>query len=111
MEQKINRFYKSKIYKLVCDTPFFYIGATTNTLPKRFSNHKQDAIKYPLRKVYSYFNEIEWKNVKIILIEELRLENTDQLRKEEDRYIRIHLSDPNCLILKKLSTQKKIISP
>ena len=102
MEEKSNRFYKSKIYKIVCNTPFFYIGATTNTLPKRFSNHKQDAMKYPSRKVCSYFNEIKWENVKIILIEELKLENIDQLRKEEDRYVRMHLSDPFCLNIKRV---------
>ena len=101
-ENKTKRFHKSKIYKLVCHTDFYYVGATTNTLPKRLSNHKQDSNKYPSRKVYAYFNEINWENVKIILLEELKLENIDQLRKEEDKYVRAHLSDPYCLNLKRV---------
>ena len=97
MEEKRNRFHKSKIYKLVCQTPFYYIGATTNSLSKRLSEHKRKARKYPERKAYSYFNEIGWENVKIILIEEMKIENIEQLRRIEDDSVRVCLSDTFCL--------------
>jgi len=96
-KEKINRFNHSKIYKIVCDSPYYYIDGTSNSLPKRLSKHKQDAMKYPDRKIYKYFNGINWENVKIILIEELKLNNIDELRREEDIISRSHLNDPYCL--------------
>ena len=95
--KKRNIYEKSKIYKLVCDTPYYYIGATTNSLPKRLSAHKQDAIKNPERKVYKYFNSIKWGNVKIILIKSISCQDVYELKKEEDSIIREHLNNEFCL--------------
>ena len=95
---KKNLYENSKIYKLIDnDNQYFYIGATTTSLSKRFWQHKEKALKVPDRKVYKYFNTIGWENVKIILISEHNLENIEQLRREEDNVIKKHINDENCL--------------
>ncbi len=96
-----NRYNNCKIYKLVSDENFFYIGSICNRLSKRLNTHKQDAKKYPDRKVYKYVNSVGWDRIKIILIEEHYLDNVEQLRREEERVVSMYLHDPKCLNSKK----------
>ena len=92
-----NRYNNSQIYKLVDQVNEYFF--TCNSLSKRLSWHKQNAKKekHKNMKVYKYFNEVGWDNVKIILIEENYLENKQQLLREEDRVIQMYLHDKNCL--------------
>ena len=95
-----NRYNNSKIYKLVDQVNgYFYIGSTCNPLSKRLYWHKNDAKKQSRQntKVYKYFNEIGWDNVKIVLIQENYLDNKDQLLREEDSIIQMYLHDEKCL--------------
>ena len=73
-----NRYNNSKIYKMYdMINGYFYIGSTSDKLSKRFSNHKSRARLSKDMKVYKYFNEIGWENVKIVLMEEHYLENKE----------------------------------
>ena len=95
-----NRYNNSSIYKMQDQiNGYFYIGSTCNPLSKRLSWHKRNANqdKYKNAKVYKYFNEIGWNNVKIVLIEEHYLDNKQQLLREEDRVIQMYLHDEKCL--------------
>ena len=100
-----NRYNNSKIYKLVDQVNgYFYIGSTCNPLSKRLYNHKNVAKIESERKVYKYFNQIGWENVKIVLVEEHYLENKEQLTREEDKVIQIYLHDEKCLNSRHAST-------
>jgi len=69
-----------KIYKLICDNSnFIYIGSTTQPLYKRLNEHKKYGCSS--KKLF------ELGNVKIILIEEVKCENKEQLIKREQYYI------------------------
>ena len=71
----------SKIYKLIChNSDLIYIGSTTQKLFKRLNQHKKSR-KYSSKKLF------ELGNVKIILIEEVKCENKEQLIKREQYYI------------------------
>jgi len=78
---------KFKIYKLLCDNGYFYIGSTISPLSTRLKNHKKDA-KISKSKLYTYINSIGWDKVKIILIEELNSINKTELLEKEYEYIR-----------------------
>ena len=93
-----NRYHHSKIYKLVDQlNEYYYIGSTCQHLSKRLSDHKSKSKTDVERKVYKYFNSIYWENVDIVLMEEHRLENREQLLKEEDRVICMYKQDEKCL--------------
>ncbi|MEI6420963.1 MAG: GIY-YIG nuclease family protein, partial [Lentisphaerota bacterium] len=77
----------------------FYIGSTCNSLAKRLGWHTRDS-KVGInknRKVYQHLNIIGFENVRIVLIAEFYLENTEQLIREETNYIELYKDDPNCL--------------
>ena len=64
------RYANAKVYKLVNTVDdHVYIGSTCLRLSKRKSSHKQSAQKSPNQKVYRHLNNIDWNNVRIILIE------------------------------------------
>ena len=87
---------KSKIYKLVHEDKY-YIGSTTLLLCRRLAGHKQNAKKQINQKCYNYFNNINWDNVKIILIENYPCKSKEELLAKEDEYIRKYLTDDKCL--------------
>lgn len=77
---------KGKIYKLVNDVnDEIYVGSTTQTLKQRLNTHKGLSKIHPNRHVYSKLNEVGWKNVHIILLEEVESSNAYQLL-ERERY-------------------------
>ncbi len=86
------------MYKLI-DTVngYYYIGSTCMPLRKRLSSHKSFANIKSEQKVYKYFNYVGWDNVKIILHSEHYLDNKEQLLREEDNVIQMHLDDTKCL--------------
>jgi hypothetical protein len=70
-----------KIYKLICDnSDLIYIGSTTQPLYKRLNQHKK-------RKECSSKKLFELGNVKIILIEDFKCKNKENLMKKEQYYI------------------------
>ena len=97
-----SKYQNSKVYKIIDNTEnqYYYIGSTTSTLTKRLYNHKREYEIHPEQKKNKYFNSINW-NVRIILINEFKLENRDQLRREEDNIIKTCLNDPKCLNMRR----------
>jgi group I intron endonuclease len=78
----------SKIYKLVNDIDDkIYVGSTATTLAKRLHGHKNSAKRKPDIHVYRHLNTVGWDNVRIVLIESIVVQNKDQLRMNEQRYI------------------------
>ena len=99
--QPINNLYhNSKVYKLQADDQYYYFGSTTQLLCYRLSDHKRSS-RYEKkgRKLYVVFTHDRFINgeIKIVLMEEFKLENRQQLLKEEDKYIQQHINDPLCL--------------
>ena len=93
-----NRYNNTKIYKMYdMINGYFYIGSTCSELSKRIYQHKCKAKHTPDRKVYKYFTEVGWDNVKIVLMEEHFLDNREQQLREEDRAIQIYIDDEKCL--------------
>ena len=79
---------KGKIYKIICnECEKFYIGCTTNTLSRRFYDHKYVAKKLN-SKLYQHMREHDINNFKIILIEDVICSSKDALRATEDKFIR-----------------------
>ena len=78
----------SKIYKIVNSFDnLIYIGSSTNTLPKRFAQHKIAARKNPEQRVYAHLNEVGWENVRIVLVEAFSCANKDELRAREQHWM------------------------
>lgn len=75
---------KGKIYKLICNDGYFYIGSTIKTLNERFLAHKYFS-KKENTKLYNHINILGWNNIKIILLEEI--DNIDNLFIKEKEYI------------------------
>ena len=97
-KSETNRFNKGKIYKIIdMINNFYYIGSTTSTLARRLYEHKQNITRIQSRKVYNYFNEIGFDNIKIILIKEVNVDNRNQLLKAENDIIEECLKDEKCL--------------
>jgi hypothetical protein len=75
---------KGKIYKIVDNTNgHIYIGSTTQKLSQRLSEHRNDSN----RKTCSSREIILNSNYAIVLIEEVKCENKDQLHRRERYYI------------------------
>jgi hypothetical protein len=79
-----------KIYKIVCNlTKECYVGSTTQPLSKRLATHIQDYKKH-LRNAYPFissFSILERGNYDIVLLEEVKCDNKEQLHKEERKHI------------------------
>ena len=90
-----NRYENSEIYKLIDpDSGFYYFGSTCGPLTQRRSTHRTYANKYMERKVYKAFNEIRWKNIKIMLEQYLHLDNKNEPLRAE---IMAHVQDEKYL--------------
>jgi hypothetical protein len=82
---------QAKIYKITNDyNNDIYVGSTCDTLVKRFSYHKADAIhKQKLHKpLYKLINEIGFERFRIELIENVLCNDLYELRQKEGKYIR-----------------------
>ena len=83
MEQKDNKYHKSKIYTIRSPhTDKFYIGSTTQLLSSRYSKHKS-TLKYCSSKEI-----INLGDSYIELLENFKCENREELNKKEGEMIR-----------------------
>lgn len=90
----------AKVYKLVCDDGYYYIGSTTSKyLSQRLTGHKTDSIRphFKDNKLYSHITSIGWDKVKILLIKSVSCSNKDELRMIENEYIVNAENDTLCL--------------
>ena len=85
-----------QIYKLQCTDGHFYIGSTTKSLAKRLRWHKDASVRGTNR-LYTHINSIGWDNVHIELIEKYSYHTINELRKQEDMYIKQHINEVLCL--------------
>ena len=94
-----NRYENAKVYKLIDDNGYYYFGSTCKSLHKRFYDHKQLSNDKVNRKIYSVFTHERFTNqeIKIVLVEQLKLANKEELLKEENKYIEQHLNNEKCL--------------
>ena len=94
-----NRYYNSKVYKLIDDEGYYYYGCTCMPLHKRRYHHQEMAKRKPHRKIYTMFTNDRFLKgeIKIVLVEELKLENKEQLLRAENNYIQQSLDDSKCL--------------
>ena len=82
-----SRYSRGKIYKLTNTIDDkIYIGSTCFILSKRLYNHKQSALKVPTP-AHKYFNEMGWRFVRIVLIENVDAKTKDELIMREQHYI------------------------
>ncbi len=101
-ENKTNRYNNSKVYKLVDDEGYYYYGSTCMPLHKRFFDHKNTSKKAKERKIYTIFTYERFLNneIKIVLVDEFKLQNKEELIREENKYIENSRDDQKCLNLK-----------
>lgn len=89
---------KSKLYRLIDDEGYFYLGTTIESLAVRKAKHKYDA-KGNTRKVYKRF-EGRWDKVQIELVKSCSCNNIDELHLIETEAIRAEKNNPLCLNVK-----------
>jgi group I intron endonuclease len=90
MTEIINRYHKGKIYKIVNDiNDDIYIGSTIKQLSNRMGEHRSTLKKNQKRKVYKVMFELGIEHFRIILVEEYKCDNIDQLRAREDYFIQL----------------------
>lgn len=97
--KEYNKYNNSKIYRLFSDDGYFYYGSTSENIKERLRNHIKTS-KMPVyrdSKVYKYFNEFGWNNVKIETVSEHLFETKKQLKDEKNKYIDKYVNDPKCL--------------
>ena len=99
--------YTGQVYKLLCDDGHYYIGSTISDLKYRLYYHKRHSLFYPDRKVYNHILECGWDKVNIKCIEEVNSNSKDGLRIKENEYIKLALSDPLCLNIKRAHLTKE----
>ena len=106
MEQNItknNKYEHGKIYQLIDNTTgMFYIGSTAlSRLDHRLRNHisHSNYDKHKNTKLYKYFtfDKLKSGDVKIILLEEVNVNNKRELEKIENEYIQRELKNVLCL--------------
>ncbi len=104
MTETKNRFHNSKIYKII-DNAYTktYYGSTIQTLSERMASHRRT---YKLGKygttASEIFKEFGLDNCKIELVESVKCENQDELRKIEGKYIK-----ENACVNKNISGRSK----
>ena len=89
--------YNGRIYQLVCEDGYYYIGSTKNELRKRLHQHKMKSKEKPNRRLYQHVNMLGWDKVKIVLVEEIMFKTKDELVKREYEIIQQKRSDKYCL--------------
>ena len=90
---EINKYHNSKIYKLISDhTDKIYIGSTVQPLHKRKSGHKIAYITFKNHniKYISSYELIELGEIDIILIENFKCENKEELHARERYHIELN---------------------
>jgi Uri superfamily endonuclease len=81
MENRKNRYHKSKVYKLFSPlNEYYYIGSTCSSLSHRLATHKQNNKINSLKK---WIEETKPENIRIVLISRHNVETKDELKKIE----------------------------
>lgn len=80
----------TKIYKISSEDGKFYIGSTKNELRYRLNNHKCQA-KIKSNKFYDYMNNLQWKNVKIELMEEVNTNSKKLIIQRINYFINLNI--------------------
>jgi hypothetical protein len=95
MENNINKYNNSKIYKIeIEDKEEIYIGSTTyKYLSKRFANHKTSYRMwkrglYHKLSVFEMFEKYGVENCRIVLLENVNVETKKDLEEIEGEYIK-----------------------
>ena len=95
-----------KVYMIYNDTmPETYIGSTTVPLKRRFQKHKNASSTFCDRKIYKKFNSSNWNECHIVLLENVKFYDKNELIKRE-RYF-IDLLKPTLNMVKPLRTRKE----
>ena len=87
-EEKPNQYHNGRIYKIVCGD-LTYIGSTCQPLSKRMANHRKCYKCWKNGKnnyIYS-FKLFDIGDPQIVLIEECKCDNKEQLLRRERHYI------------------------
>jgi hypothetical protein len=93
-----------KLYRLICDTGYYYIGCTVSELPFRINNHKQLS-KTKNDPLYVYINSIGWNTVKIELIKKIPCYSKGELEQLKEQYI--HTLEYSLLCLNHLKLEEE----
>jgi len=92
--EKLNNYHNSKIYRIINDVDDkIYIGSTVSELRKRFDDHKRMSINTAgstKSKLYNIMYEIGIDHFKIVLVEDYKCENKDQLNAREQYWIEFY---------------------
>ena len=92
----MNTYQQSKIYRLLSEDGYYYIGSTTQPLQQRLHNHKRLS-KLGVNKVYEFINQIGWDKITIELIEDYPCISKKELNVREKYYITKSKDDDLCL--------------
>ena len=81
-----NKYHNSKVYKLQADDYYYYGSTTQKYLSSRLIDHKRYSKKQKARKLFTVFTYDRFVKgeIKIVLVEEFKLENKQQLLREEN---------------------------
>jgi|LakMenE01Jun11ns_1017448.scaffolds.fasta_scaffold9400745_2 hypothetical protein len=93
----MERYQEGKIYRLIDNNGFFYIGSCCVPLYKRLWNHKAKVNIGQTSRVYNHFRSVGLENMKIVLIEEFPCNNKQELLKRESEIIDEYLNNEKCL--------------
>ena len=87
-----NKYHNSKIYAVKNTiNEETYIGSTTTALSRRMVKHRSDAKQRPeLSHFYTCMNELGIENFYIELVEKVKCEDIEELRKREVELIKEH---------------------
>lgn len=107
MSAPFNKYSNGKIYYILCNDNYYYIGSTINNINKRLSYHKQCSNRFPNRRIYKHIHSIGWDNVNIEVLEEYPCNNIKELHERENYHIKQYLDDEYCLNIKKAVLTKE----
>ena len=106
-----NCYNHANIYKMIDNTTgLFYIGSSCMELRNRYYNHKTDSSKENRKssKLYANFTREKFDSgdIRILLIEEVNVENKRELQKIENEYIQKELKNVLCI-----NTRSSFLTP
>jgi hypothetical protein len=105
----INKYAEAKIYKLVNTvTNQEYVGCTTTTLTKRKTKHKCAARGDYRRKLHAHLNSVGWENVSIVLVEDYKCGNRDELNARVHYWVRLLKPALNTVVPTRTTKQRVI---
>jgi len=92
-----------KVYRIDFPDGYFYIGSTRYKLKERLNKHKQERMKFLKADLAAgrtltsrfeiYLSKNGWNNPEINLIEEVKVENSKELKDHEMEHISKHYHD------------------